>query len=286
MSTTTTITTVEAWSGKSRGDENFPVGSLLIRRDLRQHVHAFYAFARNADDIADSPTLPPTEKIARLDAMEAVLLGRNDADSPSAVRLRASLAETGVTPRHSTDLLIAFRRDATKLRYADWDELYDYCRFSAMPVGRHVLDLHGEDRAAYAPSDALCTSLQVLNHLQDCGKDLAALDRCYLPQDLLARCGASVDDVRGPAETSGLRRALDLLLDQVDTLNATAIGLPLRTRSRRLRLETAVIVGLAHRLARRLRHGDPIARRVRLTKADAASSVLSALRFLLRAVDR
>ena len=70
--------TVEAWSGKDRGDENFPVGSLLIRRDLRAHVHAFYAFARNADDIADLPSLAADEKIARLDAMEDVLLGRRD----------------------------------------------------------------------------------------------------------------------------------------------------------------------------------------------------------------
>jgi farnesyl-diphosphate farnesyltransferase len=166
--------TVETWSGKDRGDENFPVGSLLIRRDLRRHVHAFYGFARNADDIADSAVLAAGEKVARLDIMEDVLLGRRDTDSPSALRLRASLAETGVTARHSLDLLIAFRRDATKLRYADWDELYDYCRYSAMPVGRHVLDLHGEDRATWAPSDALCTSLQVLNHMQDCAKDLAA----------------------------------------------------------------------------------------------------------------
>jgi squalene synthase HpnC len=273
-------TTVEAWSGKDRGDENFPVGSLLIRRDLRAHVHAFYAFARNADDIADSPILPAEEKIARLDAMEDVLLGRCDAGSPSAVRLRASLAETGVTPRHSTDLLVAFRRDATKLRYASWDELCDYCRYSAMPVGRHVLDLHGEDRATYEASDALCTSLQVLNHLQDCAKDLAALDRCYLPMDLLSRCGASVDELRGPVETAGLRRVFDLLLDHVDGLNAAAIGLPRRTRSRRLRLETAIIVGLARRLAHRLRRGDPVARRVKLTKGDVIASVLVSLRHL------
>ena len=272
--------TVEAWSGKDRGDENFPVGSFLIRRDLREHVHAFYAFARNADDIADSPALPPDEKIARLDTMEDVLLGRRDAGSPSAVRLRGSLADTGVTSRHATDLLIAFRRDATKQRYASWDELHDYCRYSAMPVGRHVLDLHGEDRDTHEPSDALCTSLQVLNHLQDCVRDLAELDRCYLPMDLLARCGASVDDVRATAETPALRRVFDGLLDQVVALNAAAIDLPRRTRNRRLRLETAVIVGLAHRLTRRLRHDDPVARRVGLTKGDAAASLVAAMRYL------
>jgi squalene synthase HpnC len=272
--------TVEAWSGKDRADENFPVGSLLIRRDLRTHVHAFYAFARNADDIADSPALPADEKIARLDAMEDVLLGRLDAGSPSALRLRASLAETGVTSRHSTDLLIAFRRDATKLRYASWDELHDYCRYSAMPVGRHVLDLHGEDRSTYEPSDALCMSLQVLNHLQDCAKDLAALDRCYLPADVMARFGASVEDVAGAAETPGLRRVFDVLLDRVDALNKDAVELPRGTCNRRLRLETAVIVGLAQRLAGRLRRGDPLASRVRLTKGDAVASVLAAMRYL------
>jgi squalene synthase HpnC len=265
--------TVEAWSGKGRGDENFPVGSLLIRRDLREHVHAFYVFARNADDIADSSELAANEKIARLDAMEDVLLGKRDTGSPSALKLRASLAATGVTARHSLDLLIAFRRDATKLRYADWDELYDYCRYSAMPVGRHVLDLHGEDRTTYAPSDALCASLQVLNHLQDCAKDLAALDRCYMP-------AIDVEELRAPATSARLRQVFDMLLDHVDTLNAVAVDLPRLTRSRRLRLETALIVGLAHRLARRLRRGDPVARRVRLTKADAVGSSLGALRWL------
>ena len=264
--------TVEAWSGKDRGDENFPVGSLLIRRDLRAHVHAFYAFARNADDIADSPSLTADEKIARLDGMEDVLLGRSEGGSPSALRLRHSLAETGVTARHSLDLLIAFRRDVTKLRYADWDELYDYCRYSAMPVGRHVLDLHGEDRATWVPSDALCVSLQVLNHLQDCTKDLAALDRCYLPD-------VSIEALRGAAASPELRAVFDRLLDRVDALNRLAADLPRMTRSRQLRLETAVIVGLAHHLARRLRRGDPVARRVRLTKGDAVASAVAALRW-------
>jgi farnesyl-diphosphate farnesyltransferase len=272
---------VESWSGKDRSDENFPVGSALIGKALRPHVHAFYTFARNADDIADSPMLTPQDKVARLDVMEAVLLGMRDAGSPSAMALRDSLAQTGVTPRHSTDLLIAFRRDATKTRYADWDALLDYCRFSAMPVGRHVLDLHGEDSTSvYPPSDALCAALQVLNHLQDCAKDFAALDRCYLPQDWLAANGASVDDLRGAAETPGLRRVFGAMLDRTEALCAAAVDLPRRTRDRRLRLETAVIVGLANRLAARLRRGDPLATRVKLTKGDAVASVLAALRFL------
>jgi farnesyl-diphosphate farnesyltransferase len=274
------IDSVETWSGKDRGDENFPVGSTLIAPALRKHVHAFYAFARNADDIADSAVLAPDDKVARLDAMEAVLLGRSEAGSPSATRLRASLAETGVTAQHSCELLVAFRRDATKLRHASWDELYDYCRYSAMPVGRHVLDLHGEPRVTWAPSDALCTSLQVLNHLQDGKKDLAALDRCYLPEDLMRAFGTSREALHDAAASEGLRRVFDALLDRCDALNRLAIGLPRNTRNRRLRLETAVIVGLARHLAARLRRFDPVAVRVKLTKGDVAASVLGALRFL------
>ncbi len=268
---------VEAWSGKDRGDENFPVGSLLISARLRPHVHAYYAFARNADDIADSPALAEAEKIARLDAMEAVLLGHAERGSPSALALRASLAQTGVTPVHATDLLVAFRQDARKRRYATYEELALYCRYSAMPVGRYVLDLHGESAAAWAPSDALCTALQIENHVQDAARDLASLDRCYLPGHWLAEAGAGVEDLRRPAATPALRRVLDRLIDACDHLNATARALPRACRSRRLGMETSVIARLSARLAARLRAADPLAARVRLTKADAIAAVLASL---------
>jgi hydroxysqualene synthase len=272
--------TVEAPSGKDRGDENFPVGSALIRRALRPHVHAFYAFARQADDIADHETLSPEEKIARLDRMEAVLLGAPASDAPSAARLRQSLAETGVTPRHSQDLLAAFRQDATKLRYASWDELMGYCALSAMPVGRHVLDLHGESPDTYAASDPLCAALQVLNHLQDLADDLARLDRCYLPANLLGTAGGRIEDLAGPALTPALRRVVDELLDRTDALNRAGTGLPRAVRDRRLRTECAVIVNLSTRLAGRLRREDPLAGRVKLRRGDVVASVLRALGWL------
>ncbi len=171
---------------------------------------------------------------------------------PSATALRASLRQTGVTPEHATDLLIAFRQDATKTRYGTIDELYNYCHYSAVPVGRYVLDLHGESHQCYSPSDALCTSLQILNHMQDAAKDLAELDRCYLPQALLDHFGASVADLRLPAETPALRRVFITLLDRIDRMNHAASELPEIVRHRGLRLETGIIHGLAKRLARRL----------------------------------
>ena len=279
--TVETIANVETWSGKDRGDENFPVGSWLIRADLRRHVHAFYAFARNADDIADSATLAADDKVARLNVMEDVLLGRRDDGSPSALRLRESLAETKVTPKHATELLIAFRQDATKHRYATMAELLEYCRYSAAPVGRHVLDLHGESHTTHPPSDRLCESLQLLNHLQDCVQDLERLDRCYLPLQVLEEYGGSVEDLRLGHANAALRRAFDTILHRVDRMNRFSIDLPKRTRDRRLRLETAVILNLSKRLTARLARQDPVAGRVALTKRDKLGSAIRALRFLV-----
>jgi squalene synthase HpnC len=272
---------VETWSGKDRADENFPVGSLLIRRDLRRHVHAYYNFARNADDIADSPDLQPDNKIARLDAMEAVLLGRRDDGSPSATALRESLAATGVAAIHARELLIAFRRDAVKSRYANWADLMGYCRYSAMPVGRYVLALHGESEATWPASDALCSALQVLNHMQDCAKDFAALDRSYLPGDWLAREGLTAAAVREPATSPALRLVFQSMLTETALLNSEARLLPGLVRARRLRAETAIIAGLAQRLHRRLTQEDPLAMPVKLRGTDIAGATLTALFRLL-----
>ncbi len=170
----------ETPSGKGASDENFPVGSWLIAPALRPHVALFYGFARAIDDIADNPALAPEEKIRRLDGFEAAITGREREDPAyvKAHRLRASLIETGVTAQHCVDLIAAFKRDATRLRYRSWDELIeDYCMLSAAPVGRYLLDLHGEAKNDYPPSDALCNALQVINHLQDCQADYRRLNQ-------------------------------------------------------------------------------------------------------------
>jgi farnesyl-diphosphate farnesyltransferase len=259
---------IETPSGKWRADENFPVGSWLIRRDLRVHVHAFYRFARNADDIADNPVLTSHEKIRRLDHMAAVLDGAPGDDSPAAAAMRRSLLATGVTAQHCHDVLRAFRQDAEQQRYRDWDELMAYCRYSAAPVGRQLLDLHGESRAVWPASDALCAALQVLNHLQDCAVDYHRLDRVYLPLVDLAAAGIGIETLAAPATCAALRQVFDILLDRTAALVATAKGLAPGVAAWRLRCECAVIVKLAERLLARLRSGDPLARRVALRKRD------------------
>ena len=172
-------------SGKGHKDENFPVASLLLAPKNRPPVMAFYKFVRAADDVADSATASADEKLALLEQMRASLMGESN-DVPEGVALRDIQAERGLTPQHALDLLEAFRRDCTKLRYADWDEVIDYCRYSAMPVGRFVLDVHGEPQSLWPANDALCAALQVINHLQVCAKDYRELGRVYIPEPLLA----------------------------------------------------------------------------------------------------
>ncbi len=268
---------LETPSGKGRADENFPVGSFLIRRELRPHIHAFYRFAREADDIADNAALAAAEKVRRLARMGEILEGAAGTESPAALAMRRSLAETRLGAQHCHDLLRAFTMDATKLRYRDWDDLMIYCRYSATPVGRQVLDLHGESRDTWAWSDPLCDALQVLNHLQDCAADYRALDRVYLPEQDLVACGSSVADLAAPAATQGLRRVIDHLLDGTEGLIDKARNLPRSVASPGLRRETAVIVALAERLARRLRRGDPLAARVKLSRGDFVASLLTGL---------
>jgi len=265
-----TDTKVETPSGKGAADENFPVGSWLLPAALRPHVATYYAFARAIDDIADNPQLAAEDKIARLAAFEAALTDPAAAGAglEKAKRLRESLATTGVPAARGTDLIAAFKQDAVKLRYADWGELLGYCRLSANPVGRYLLDLHGEDPAGYTASDALCTALQILNHLQDCRDDYHELDRVYLPLDWLRAEGFDVTVLDRDASPPGFRRLLDRCLDGVDGLMEEAGQLPGQLRSARLAMESAVIVQLARRLTKCLRAGDPLAGRVALSRGD------------------
>ncbi|HLN22706.1 MAG TPA: squalene synthase HpnC [Patescibacteria group bacterium] len=257
------MTAVEHSSGKHRGSENFPVGSWLIAKPLRRHVHAFYHFARTADDIADACDLPAEEKLRRLDRMAAVLDGHPGEDAPAAA-MRASLSDSGLTAVHCHDLLAAFRHDVTTPRTANWDALMAYCRLSAAPVGRYLLDLHGESRDGWPESDALCAALQVINHLQDCADDLRQMDRVYVPLDWLAAEGLGVDALLARRADAPLRRVLDRMIEATAPLVASAQILPACLRDRGLRTEAAVIAALAARLLDQLARRDPLAERVKL----------------------
>jgi len=265
---------------KTHRDENFPVASWLIAPQHRATILAFYRFVRAADDVADSAVLSATEKVARLDRLEAGLLGQEDA-GPEAATLRQALAARNLSPRHAQDLLAAFRTDATKLRYRDWNDLIGYCTYSAMPVGRFVLDVHGENRRTWPASDALCAALQIINHLQDCGKDYRSLDRVYIPLDAMERHGVKFEDLGAERASPALTNCIRDLAGRTRDLLHDAAPFSMSIGDLRLALEVAVIHKLAVNLVGRLMRRDPLRERVHHNGAEvaglAAAAVVAAL---------
>jgi squalene synthase HpnC len=252
-------------SGKTHRDENFPVASALIAPRHRGVILAFYRFVRAADDVADHASLSQAEKLALLDQLEQGLLGADEIE-PDAVALRRALAERALAPRHAQDLLTAFRMDVTKRRYRDWEDLIGYCSYSAMPVGRFVLDVHGESRDTWPANDALCAALQIINHLQDCGADYRNLDRVYVPLDALAREGLAVEALGEAQASPALRRCLNHLAERTGRLLREAEPFSAQVGDRRLGLEIAAIQRLARTLTAMLLRRDPLSERVHLTK--------------------
>jgi squalene synthase HpnC len=266
----TTLDAARLRSGKGSGDENFPVASWLVQARHRRPILAFYEFVRIADDIADHPTLGESDKLAHLDRLEASLLGRN-ADNAAGVELGAALQDRNLSPQHAQDLLRAFRQDVTKRRYRDWDDLIDYCRYSAMPVGRFVLDVHGESRATWPASDNVCAVLQIINHLQDCVQDYRNLDRVYIPLDALAAAGTNVEALGEGRASPALLSCLRGLAERSGAMLDDGSALPHQIEDWRLSLEIAAIVTLAQHFIRRLASRDPLSENVRLGKFGVAA---------------
>jgi len=266
----------ELRSGKTHRDENFPVASWIIHPRHRALILAFYNFVRTADDIADHATLEASEKLRLLDLLEAELLGRGDTQ-PEAVNLRRALAERSMPPRHALDVLIAFRMDVTKLRYENWDEVIHYCRYSAMPVGRFMLDVHGESTSTWAASDALCAGLQINNHLQDCGKDFRDLNRVYLPRDSLAAAGASAEELGRERASAPLLQCLHALAVRTEHLLNESRSLSAEVRDFRLGCEISVIQAFADRIVGLLKVRDPLSERVHLSPLELLGQSLGGI---------
>jgi squalene synthase HpnC len=281
------IDIAETRSGKTHRDENFPVASVLIAPQYRAPIMAFYDFVRAADDISDHASLAPQQKLDLLERLDNALMNRGP-DEAVAARLREECKARKLDPQHARDLITAFMRDVTYLRYRDWDDLIDYCRYSAMPVGRFVCDAHGEDPSrVWEANDALCAALQVINHLQDCGKDYRDLDRVYVTAEALEAHG-------GVVEMLGEARAPAPLLAAIRDLNRKTAGLLDQSRifadlidDTRLAMEVGAIQALAEKLVARLAVADPLRDKVHAGKFGfALAGARGAMGALLRRATR
>jgi hydroxysqualene synthase len=266
----------ELRSGKTHRDENFPVASWVIHPRHRALILAFYNFVRTADDIADHASLLPQQKLDLLDRLEDGLFGRSE-DQREAVILHQALVARSMAPKHAQDLLDAFRLDVTKLRYDNWDQLIHYCSLSAMPVGRFMLDVHGEDRSTWVASDALCAALQINNHLQDCGNDYRDLNRVYVPLDALNAAGATVESLGQDRASEALLDCLHKLAVRTETLLRDGKALGAQVKDLRLGLEISVIQTYAEKIVKLLQERDPLSERVHLSRLQFMGFSLTGL---------
>lgn len=238
--------------------ENFPVASILLPKRLRQATQAIYAFARSADDIADEGDSSAASRLTELahysDLLDAIENGVNP-DHPIFARLALAIRRHNIPIQPFRDLLSAFSQDVNKKRYANLAEILDYCRRSANPVGRLMMHLYSEHDPRYlAYADAICSSLQLINFLQDIAVDYAK-DRIYLPQDALAAHHISEAQI-GRGESDGLWSVF--MLKQISRARALLqAGAPLgRHLKGRIGLELRMTILGGETILRKL-HADP-----------------------------
>lgn len=238
--------------------ENFPVASVLMPKRLRKPVAAIYHFARAADDIADEGDLPDEERLRQLDEFRAELarIDRNETPlTPLFHNLAAEIRQHALPMQPFYDLLDAFSQDVIKERYADFDELLDYCRRSANPVGTLLLHLYEEATPVnIAYSDAICTSLQLINFWQDVAKDYA-IGRIYLPLDEMAQYGVSEAQIAQGITNDAWRKLMQFQVERARAMMLS--GAPLGSiLTGRIGLEMRMIIAGGLRILDKLEAAD------------------------------
>lgn len=241
---------------KTAKDEQFPVKQ-LVPASLRPLVDAYYQAAREADDIADNPCLQQDEKLRRLAAVREAFLQPSAADDrPEIRRLGKLFVAENLDASLFLDLLTAFERDAAGRPVHIWEELMDYCRYSAAPVGRFILAVHDEAPSAILPAEQLCVVLQLVNHLGDIKQDLSQLGRCYIPQDMMQKYGVRPSDFGLNYTSSAVRELLDEMLSRTGAMLKEAALLPALIRNFRLRFNICVILSLTNSMLQKYKRAD------------------------------
>lgn len=259
---------------KRQKDENFPVAFRLFPKRYREMVSCYYRFARQADDIADAPSLSAEEKLAQLERLEKVLYGEKNFSETyaAAANLRKMFLANGFDFSLAADLLAAFRRDASGEKYQTWAQLVNYCQYSAAPVGRFLLAMYNENPSSYIPAASLCTVLQIVNHVQDVRYDAEMLKRVYFPEKILHKYKVSQGDLIKDKISPALRRAADDVLARAEKQLKEAEILPSIISSISLRIDVFIIIKLTRIMINKLKKKDFLAEEIKLSTADRLSA--------------
>lgn len=241
---------------KNAHNEDFPV-DLLVQKKLRPLVAAYYEAARYADDIADSPFLTAERKMEKLAEIRSAFMQPDGGNDLQIIRgLGRLFVVECLDASLFLDLLTAFERDAVNRPIRIWEELTDYCRYSAAPVGRFMLAIHNENPSAYLPAENLCTILQLLNHLADIKEDLSLLQRCYIPEDMMNKYKVRITDLGLQNTLPQVRQLLSEIMLKVEKMQADAELLPALINNFRLRLNVCVILSLTNSVIKKYINTD------------------------------
>tara|TARA_B100001559_G_C16450086_1_gene598820 strand:+ start:280 stop:1107 length:828 start_codon:yes stop_codon:yes gene_type:complete len=263
-------------SGKNFTDENFPVASFIIKKNIQKYIRAFYFFARTADDIADHNNLRSSEKIKILTNFDNILKSESKTSITALNNIINFFPEISFAKKYSRDLLKAFLMDAKGKKYKIWDDLVFYCKYSANPVGRFVIDLiyHKTNlseknfKDIYFASDCLCTSLQIINHLQDCKKDFLELKRVYIPKSFFIKHSLKKEILNLEESNMNFFNLVHEIVEKIEImLDKSNKGLKM-IEPWSLRKETLIILNIAKRLCYLLKINDVLRKNVKLSRID------------------
>ena len=258
-------------SGKSYSDENFPVASFLMTKKIRKIVRIFYFFARMADDVADHKTLTKHQKIKILKSFDNAILKNKQSHNKVLQDMILEFKGLPSGKKYSRNLLKAFLMDASNKKYIEWSDLLYYCKYSANPVGRFVIDTVKEKNNVekiYEASDNLCTALQIINHMQDCKKDFEELNRVYIPESLFKKYSINKSILKKNRSIKNFEKLkVEIIENVLISLKTTKNGLSF-IESWRLRKETLIILNIAKRLCYLLKKEDPLKKNVKLSRID------------------
>lgn len=258
-------------SGKSYSDENFPVASFLMTKKIRKVVRIFYFFARMADDVADHQTLTKHQKIKILKSFDDSISKNKKNHNEILCNMVSEFKNLPAGKKYSRYLLKAFLMDASNKKYIKWSDLLYYCKYSANPVGRFVIDAVKETqniKEIYEASDNLCTALQIINHMQDCKKDFEELNRVYIPESLFQKYSIDKSILKKKKSVGNFEKLkVEIIENVLTSLKTTKNGLSY-IQSWRLRKETLIILNIAKRLCNLLKKRDPLKEKIKLSRIE------------------
>ena len=265
---------------KNKHQENFPVGMMMINRELRRLVSDYYTFARYADDIADNPHLKPQNKVEKLYELEEIFTGQKTYKGQKlkfVQSLKFEFEKHNLSPSLATDLLIAFRKDSLGFDYQTWGQLVDYCKYSAAPVGKFMLAIHNEHPSTYLPATSLCVALQIVNHVQDLKYDISLLKRLYLPADIMQKFHLRKEDLLQNKSSLSLNKAKEYIMEKTQGLVKEGSLLPELIHNTCLRIEVCIILSLTNIMIRKILKGDILAQEIKLSHFDWIKGIFAGI---------